>query len=140
MNGGSLQIGEIAAHSGVSVDTVRYYERLKLLPPAVRSGGGFRLFPAEIVERIKFIKQAQEIGFSLDEIKQLFSTGGGANQCEAVRELLLEKLAALETKINQMQSFKKVLDNHLSDCERELKAHGERAACPVMVTIEKAKR
>jgi DNA-binding transcriptional MerR regulator len=132
-----LQIGEIATHSGVSVDTVRYYERLKLLPRAARSSGGFRIFPSETVERIRFIKQAQEIGFSLGEIKQLFSTGGGSKQCRAVREFLLEKLSDLETKIEQMQSFKDVLTGHLTDCERELKTHGEQAACPVLITIEK---
>lgn len=139
MSGNSLRIGEVAAHSGVSVDTVRYYERLKLLPRAVRSSGGFRIFPAETVERIKFIKQAQEIGFSLDEVKQLFSTKDGANQCRTVRNLLLEKLVALETKIKQMRSFKKVLAHHLNDCENELKAHGDESACPVLVTIEKIK-
>ena len=139
MSGRSLQIGEIAAHSGVSVDTIRYYERLKLLPRAQRSSGGFRIFPPETVERIRFIKQAQEMGFSLDEIKQLFSTGG-ANQCWAVRELLLEKLAGLEMRIEQMKNFKEILNHHLTDCEKELKAHGEQAACPVMVTIEKAKQ
>lgn len=139
MNGSSLQIGEIAALSGVSVDTVRYYERLKLLPRATRSGGGFRMFPAETVECIKFIKQAQEMGFSLEEVKRLFSTGGGANQCRAVRELLIKKLADLESKINQMRNFKKVLNHHLADCEEELKAHGKQAACPVLVTIEKIK-
>ena len=134
----SLQIGEIAAHSGVSVDTVRYYERLKLLPRAARSGGGFRIFPAETVERIKFIKQAQEMGFSLDEVKRLFSTGG-ANQCRAVRELLLEKLDDLESKINQMRNFKKVLNRHLDECDNELKAHGDESACPVLNTIESVK-
>lgn len=139
MNGSSLQIGEIAALSGVSVDTVRYYERLKLLPRAARSGGGFRMFPAETVECIKFIKQAQEMGFSLEEVKQLFSSGGGANQCQAVRELLIKKLAELEAKINQMRNFKEVLNHHLADCEKELKAHGKQAACPVLVTIEKIK-
>jgi len=137
--GGSLQIGEIAARCGVSVDTIRYYERLKLLPRAARLKSGFRIFPAGAVERIKFIKQAQEMGFSLDEIKQLFSTGGAAEQCRAVREFLSEKLVALETKINQMQNFKSVLTGHLSDCDNELKAHGEQAACPVLVTIEKIK-
>lgn len=139
MHGSNLQIGEIATLSGVSVDTVRYYERLKLLPRAVRSSGGFRIFPAETVERIKFIKQAQEIGFSLEEVKQLFSTGGGANQCQAVRKFLLEKLDALDAKINQMKSFRSVLNRHLTECENELKAHGEQAACPVLVTIEKVK-
>ncbi|HXG85388.1 MAG TPA: heavy metal-responsive transcriptional regulator [Pyrinomonadaceae bacterium] len=139
MNVSSLQIGETATQSGVSVDTVRYYERLKLLPRAARSSSGFRFFPAETVERIKFIKQAQEMGFSLDEIRQLFSTDGGANQCQTVSELLTKKLAVLETKIEQMRNFKKVLTNHLTDCENELKARGKQADCPVMVTIEKIK-
>lgn len=137
MNSGGLQIGEIAIHSSVSVDTVRYYERLKLLPRAARSSGGFRIFPAETVERIKFIKQAQEMGFSLDEVKQLFSTKDGVNQCQMVRELLLKKLVELEKKIEQMRSFKKVLTHHLTDCENELKAHGDESACPVLLTIEK---
>lgn len=136
MGEGNLQIGETATHSGVSVDTVRYYERLSLLPRAVRSRGGFRLFPAETVERIKFIKQAQEMGFSLEEIKHLFSKGG-AHQCQAVKELLLEKLAELETKMGQMRSFKIILKRHLTDCEKELKAHGEQSTCPVMMTMEK---
>lgn len=139
MSGNNLQIGEVATRAGVSVDAVRYYERLKLLPRAIRSSGGFRLFPVETVERVKFIKQAQETGFSLDEIKQLFSTGG-ANQCQAVRKLLQEKLAELETKIEQTRNFKQILSHHLTDCENELKAHGERAACPVMITIEKVKQ
>lgn len=140
MSGNRLQIGEVAVHSGVSVDTVRYYEQLKLLPRAARSSGGFRIFPAETVERIRFIKQAQEMGFSLDEVKQLFSTKDGVNQCQTVRDLLLEKLVELETKIERMRSFKKVLKRHLTDCENELKAHGEESACPVLVTIEKVKQ
>ena len=139
MSGSSLQIGEVAAHSGVSVDTVRYYERLKLLPRAARSSGGFRIFPAETVERIRFVKQAQEMGFSLDEVKQLFSADGGANQCRAVRELLVGKLSDLENKINRMRNFKKVLNRHLAECDTELKAHGDESACPVLNTIEKVK-
>ncbi len=140
MSGSSLQIGEVAAHSGVSINTVRYYERLKLLPRAARSRGGFRIFPAETVERIRFVKQAQEMGFSLDEVKQLFSTDGGANQCRAVRSLLMGKLFDLENKINQMRNFKKVLNRHLAECDTELKAHGDESACPVLVTIEKVKK
>jgi len=78
------------------------------------------------------------MGFSLDEVKRLFSTGG-ANQCRDVRELLLEKLADLENKINQMRVFKKVLNRHLDECDDELKAHGDGSACPVLITIEKGK-
>lgn len=140
MNGSSqLQIGEVATASGVSVDTVRYYERLRLLPRAARSHGGFRVFPVETVERIRFIKQAQEMGFSLEEIKQLFLTEEGKNKCESVRELLLLKLSEMETKINQVKRFQSVLKKHLTNCENELKIHGEQSDCPVLITIEKSK-
>ena len=64
-----LRIGEIAKRAGVSIDTLRYYERLKLLPRPRRSSGGFRLFAPEHIERVQFIKRAQELGFSLEEIK-----------------------------------------------------------------------
>ncbi len=71
-----LQIGEVARRAGVSIDTLRYYERRKFLPRPRRSPSGFRLFASEHIERVKFIKQAQDLGFSLDEIKGLLVTGG----------------------------------------------------------------
>src|SRR5215210_2740565 len=77
VNGSALQIGEVAARSGVSIDTVRYYERRQLLPRASRSNGGFRLFPPDTVERVQFIKHGQEMGLSLEEIAQLLATRGG---------------------------------------------------------------
>ena len=139
MASGELQIGEIASLSGVSVDTIRYYEKLKLLPNAGRSSGGFRLFPADVVERIKFIKHSQEMGLSLEEAKQLISTRG-PHQCEAVQELLLKKLADLDEFEKKVKSFKRTLKKHLADCEAELIAHGEKAECPVLGTIEKPNR
>ncbi len=138
MNGSDLQIGEIAALSGVSVDTVRYYEKLKLLPLVARSSGGFRIFHSQTVERIRFIKQAQEMGFSLEEIKQLFSSGG-ANQCRAVRKFLAEKISEMEAKIERIVNFKTVLAHHLSACDKELEAHGDESDCPLMITMEKIK-
>ncbi|MFN2494232.1 MAG: MerR family transcriptional regulator, partial [Pyrinomonadaceae bacterium] len=90
-----IQIGEVAKRSGVSIDTLRYYERLRLLPPTRRSAGGFRLYAPEHVERVQFIKQAQELGFSLDEIKGLLATGG-ADECRKVRALLKTKLNELD--------------------------------------------
>ena len=75
MNSSALRIGEVALRSGVSIDTVRYYERRRLLPAARRTQGGFRLFTPETVERVQFIKQAQELGFSLDEIGEILTTG-----------------------------------------------------------------
>ena len=70
-----LRIGEVAKRAGVSIDTLRYYERLRLLPRPKRSSGGFRLFANEDIKRVQFIKQAQELGFSLDEVRGLLATG-----------------------------------------------------------------
>jgi DNA-binding transcriptional MerR regulator len=135
MSNGNLQIGEIAAHSGVSVDTVRYYERLKLLPRAPRSSGGFRQFPAEAVERIKFIKQAQELGFSLDEIRELLTNSNGINECRRVRDLLSAKLAELDKRMKKMSDFRRTLKQNLESCEREISEHGKEAHCPIIVNI-----
>jgi len=132
----TLQIGEIAALAEVSVDTVRYYEKLKLLPTATRTNSGYRMFSVETADRIRFIKQAQEMGFTLDEIKQLFVSGGGENQCKSVRDLIQIKLSELEDKMRQMKSFKDFLNRHLVACENELTAHGTAAECPVFTTIE----
>lgn len=130
-----LRIGELATRTGVSIDTVRFYERKRLLPRAPRTGGGFRLFGAETIERIRFIKQARDIGLSLDEIGQLLQTGGGANECRSVRDLLSAKLAELEERIKMMRDFRGTLVNHLAACENELRSHGQTAKCPVMVDI-----
>ena len=133
---GALQIGEIAGLAGVSVDTVRYYEKLKLLPTAARTNSGYRVFSVETADRIRFIKQAQDMGFTLEEIKQLFVSGGGENQCKSVRDLIKVKITELENKMRQMKSFKSFLNRHLVACENELDAHGKAASCPVLTTIE----
>ena len=133
MRNGSVQIGEIAALADVSVDTVRYYERLKLLPTAARTNSGYRVFSVETVDRIRFIKQAQEMGFTLYEIRQLFAMDG-ENQCKDVRDLIQEKITELDDKIRQMRNFKGFLNRHLTACENELATHGKSAACPVLTT------
>ena len=126
-----LRVGEVAAHAGVSVDTVRYYERRRLLPHALRRPGGFRVFAPEAVERIRFIKQAQEISLSLDEIRKLLTNAGGAEQCRRVSRLLRAKLDELETPIKTMQNFRRTLAHHLAACERELNEKGQAAQCPL---------
>lgn len=126
-----LKIGEVAARSGVSVDALRYYERLKLLPRARRTAGGFRVFASESVGRVQFIKQAQELGLTLDEIKGLLATGG-ADECRRVRDLLGKKIGELDDKMKTMQVFRRTLARHLSACERELETYGDSACCPVV--------
>jgi MerR family mercuric resistance operon transcriptional regulator len=127
-----IQIGDLAKRASVSVDTVRFYERRRLLSPATRTSGGFRLFTPEVVERIRFIKEAQELGFSLEEIKSLLATGG-ADECRKVRDLLCLKLSELDDRLKAMKSFRRVLRRQLAACEQELERHGESACCPVVV-------
>lgn len=133
-----LKIGEVAAHSGVSIDSLRYYERLGLLPRARRSAGGFRLFSQDSIERVLFIKQAQELGLSLDEIKGLLATGGAA-ECKRVRDLLQTKIEELDVRARAMKEFRRTLARHLSECESELKAHGQAACCPVVTSSRQRK-
>ena len=133
------RIGEVAQRAGVSVDTIRYYEKRKLLPPSPRSEGGFRLFAVETIERVRFIKQAQEIGFSLDEIRMLL-TGGGIGACGQMRDLLHGKLEEISRRMKDLRTFKRTLARHLQACEAELARHGAAAKCPVVAEISHATR
>src|SRR5262245_23913086 len=136
---GQLQIGVVAALANVSVDAVRYCEKRKLLQRAQRSSGNFRLFPPEAVERIHFIKQAQEMGLSLAEIRELFTTTGGASQCQRVRDLLKDKIDDLDKRMKKLREFKRTLSQHLAACETELQQHGATASCPVIVQMTHGK-
>jgi DNA-binding transcriptional MerR regulator len=131
-----MQIGEIARRAGVSVDTVRYYEQRRLLPSAPRTGGGYRVFSAKAVDQIKFIKQAQELGFSLEEIKGLLTTGG-AEECVQVRDLLSSKLAEVDEKIRRLKAFRKTMAGHFAACREEIDKKGAEASCPVLFEVEK---
>lgn len=130
-----LRIGEVAERASVSIDTIRYYERQKLLPRASRTEGGFRLFTPDAVERISFIKQAQEMGLSLGEIKELLTSDGGARQCQRVRDLLRDKISDLDARVKKLRDFKRALSRHLAACEDELRKRGAEATCPVIVSI-----
>jgi DNA-binding transcriptional MerR regulator len=129
-----LRIGEIAQRAGVSIGTIRYYEKRKLLPLSPRSEGGFRLFAVETIERVRFIKQAQQMGFSLDEIRTLL-TGGGVGACGQMRDLLQAKLLEIRERMKGLRGFERTLSSHLQACEKELARHGAAAKCPVIVEI-----
>ena len=131
MENSELRIGELAARSGVSIDALRYYERLGLLPRARRSAGGFRLFGRESIERVLFIKQAQELGLSLNEIRGFLSTGGAA-ECKRVRDLMQTKIEELDIRARAMKEFRRMLGRQLSERDRELEAHGAAVCCPVV--------
>lgn len=131
---GTLLIGEVAARSGVSIDTVRYYERRDLLRVATRTAGGFRVFPSETVDHVLFIKQAQGLGFTLSEIATLLAPNG-TSDCNRVHDLLDAKLSELDERMRSMHEFREKLKHYLAKCEEELRRHPDAPACPVIEEI-----
>jgi DNA-binding transcriptional MerR regulator len=140
--GETYQIGELAARSGVTPDTLRYYERLGLLPKTQRTSGGFRVYTAQTFERLRFIKQAQSLGLTLHEIRDLlgYQTAGGLERCRRVRDMLRSKLSELQVRLAELQAFQRTLSDYLQDCEHTLDGgdtRGNRGEpdCPVIETL-----
>lgn len=110
-----LQIGEITRKTGSSVDTVRYYEKQGLLDKPARSDGGFRLYSAADVQKLRFIKKAQSLGFSLKEIKTIMreSRRGLGNCCSHVESLIKDKLTELDVKFRELKAMRSDLQGML---------------------------
>lgn len=110
-------IGKLAGLADVSTDTLRYYERESLLAPTAKSEGGYRLYDGASVGRIRFIKQAQQCGFTLAEILELLTLRQqGAACCGDVRQRAIEKKLQLEAKIGALRAMSKSLDGLIADC------------------------
>lgn len=134
-----FRIGEVATRAGVSIDTVRYYERRRLLPVAPRTANGYRVFTLGTIDRVCFIKQAQDLGFSLDEISTLLTTNG-TSDCMRVHDLLDAKLKELDSRMKSMLEFRAKLMHYLAECEEELKKRPHSSECPAVVAIAHAER
>lgn len=122
-------IGALAVAAGVSVDTLRYYEREGLLPRASRTAGGTRRYAPEAAERVRFIKQAQMMGWSLREIRQLVAPDNV--QCAAVRTMIAERLADADRRLLELASFRRMLQIALERCDQTL-GGSKNAACNVV--------
>jgi DNA-binding transcriptional MerR regulator len=139
----TYQIGELAARSGITPDALRYYERLGLLQAPQRTRGGFRVYSAETLDRLRFIKQAQTVGLTLQEIGELvgYQDQGGLKRCRKVRDLLKAKLVHLQAQLTELEDFRDTLSGYLSTCEQTL-GHGQTANrraepdCPVIETLQ----
>jgi DNA-binding transcriptional MerR regulator len=127
-----LKIGELADRCGVSRDTIRFYEREKLLPRPRRSASSYRVYADEDASRVLFIRQAQAIGLTLDDIRELvrLETLRTPDECERVAGVLRERIAAIDRKVSDLRAFRKRLARSLGRCES---AHGE--GCPVVVDL-----
>lgn len=105
-----LRIGQVAQQAGVTTSTIRYYERAALLPRPPRSAAGYRLYSERAVEELVFIRRAQNMGFSLDEIRELLLLSrNGTAPCSRVIALAEQHLAAVDDRVRQLQTFRKEL-------------------------------
>jgi DNA-binding transcriptional MerR regulator len=138
-----LQIGTLAQQTGLTVDAIRFYERQGLLKRPPRSEGGFRLFRLEDVEALKFIRKAQDLGFSLQEVREmLVLQGQGVEACEHVRELVEQKLASVRDKVEDLRKLERGLQEALRKCNRRLKEVGptHERRCPVLEELGRTNR
>jgi MerR family copper efflux transcriptional regulator len=114
-----LRIGEVAQRAGVSPATVRYYEEIGLLPAPPRSAAGYRRYTEDTVDELLFIRKAQTLGFSLDEIREILRLSrSGKTPCSHVLSLTRQHLAALDERIRQLEHVRKRLASELSKWER----------------------
>lgn len=136
----AAKIGQVAHETGLSIDTIRFYEKQGLLKRSRRTEGGFRLFGSDDVQTLKFVRKAQELGFSLSEIRELLILREHVPACTHVKELLDQKLAAVEQKINELEELRHSLKLALRKCKRGLNTttpvHEE--CCPVLDEINRA--
>ena len=114
------RIGELAARTGVSTPTIRYYERVGLLPSAPRSASGYRRYAERTVQELQFVRQAQALGFSLDEVVEiLVLTRAGRKPCTRVLSLTRNHLSAVDARIRRLQEFRAFLAAELKRWEAQ---------------------
>ena len=138
-----VQIGKVARATGLSVDTIRFYEKEGLLREPERSEGGFRLYSARDIENLYFIHKAQELGFSLADIRELLLVQDERTEaCTHVRDLIHSRLTAVRGKIEDLKRLERHLKQALCKCEDALddgKAGPAHEQCPVLEEIAGAR-
>lgn len=113
-----MRTSELASHAGVNSETLRYYERRGLLSEPPRTSGGYRDYPDTTVELLRFIKRAQELGFTLDEVEELLHLDtGGPDSCDAARVLAEHRRADLAQRIRDMQRMHDSLAGLVATCD-----------------------
>jgi MerR family transcriptional regulator, mercuric resistance operon regulatory protein len=134
--GGMMTIGEMARTAGVATPTLRYYEQEGLLSPTARSRAGYRLYNAEAVEQLRFIRSAQAVGFTLEDIRALARLEGESGKnCKAkVRRLLEKRLSDVNEKMKDLKRVQRALGQALDRCQR---SNGE---CKVLKEIRPARK
>src|SRR5712691_5997561 len=133
----NFQIGQVAQQTGLTVDAIRFYEKEKLLPKALRSTGGFRLYGSGHIEQLHFIQYFLASGVDLREIRELILIQDDqVETCSHVRDLIRQKLATVRQKMNELAQIEGQLQEALQKCNRQLRKTSTRHdRCPVLDLI-----
>jgi len=114
---GTLPIGQLSRRSGVNIETIRYYERINMLPPPPRTASGRRVYDSTHVRILAFIRRSRELGFSLDEIRGLMRLGGPEKAtCRQVREIAAHHLESIRAKLNDLKKLERLLAETVARC------------------------
>lgn len=125
-----LTIGQVATEAGVHKETIRYYQSLGLVAEPARPPGSVRRYGTTTVARLRFIKRAQELGFSLDEVGRLLLLEDGQN-CAATRKLAEYKLAMIRERITDLSRMRRLLEKLIAECQQGKRPRG----CPIIGTL-----
>jgi len=133
MRDAGYTIGDVAEAAGVGVETVRYYERRGLVPQPGRGVGAYRRYAKDHVDRVRFVKRAQALGFSLEEIATLLELEDGTDR-RSIRRIAAARLEETRRRITDLRRIERVLAHLLHDCE----AHARAPRCPIIAAITAA--
>lgn len=129
----SLSIGQVARGAGVAVDTVRFYEREGLIAEPPRKRSGYRQYPADTVPRIRFIRRAKELGFTLEEVAELLALRATSGRtCADVRAHASAKIARIEEKLRDLEKMKTALSRLVATCT----GRGSTRECPILESLD----
>lgn len=131
----SLTIGKIAGQAGLGIETVRFYERKGLIPEPPRDeSSGYRCYPEDTVDRLRFVKNAKDLGFSLKEIQELLSLRAEPSESRGdIRARAKSKIENIEQKITSLESMRQALMAMVEECSGK----GPRSNCPILKALER---
>ena len=130
MSNATITIGQVATQADVHVETIRYYQRLGLVGEPLRPLGGIRHYDEKTVARLQFIKRAQQLGFALDEVRNLLALEDGQS-CRETRALAEKKLTVIDARLADLRRMQKLLKSLIAECDS-----GKRPrACPIIATL-----
>lgn len=131
----NLTTGQLARETGVNIETIRYYERRGLIPEPPRRVSGYREYTPEYIERIRFIKRAQALGFTLKEISELLAVADGKPACKDIRKFAEDKVKDIEARIYDLQNIQTVLNDLIKKCLSKKKI----SECPIIESLSQDK-